>query len=71
MYLHLQYISFSFFICRILQSNPELKELCIELPLFTSESTDNTPLKMADLFQVPYLGSIPLDNNLMVSTTLC
>lgn len=45
----------------------------IETPLFTAQSKDpsmdtqNTPAAMASRFGIPYLGKIPMDNNLMLA----
>ena len=41
-------------------------ELNIEVPVFSSADGADNPMRMAERFGVPYLGSIPLDSNLVV-----
>jgi hypothetical protein len=57
---------------RIQSTCPELLDLVLQAPLFTPpqpspEDTNilNTPAAMAKLFNVPYLGKLPMDPNMM------
>ena len=55
----------------LLSKCPELLNLTLEVPLFTTgPQSDASPAKMAAQFNVPYLGRIPMDANLMVNNTV-
>jgi Flp pilus assembly CpaE family ATPase len=49
---------------------PELLDLSIDFPLFSplsgpADKRDSSPQQMATKFNVPYLGKIPMDINLL------
>ena len=46
---------------------PELLITSIKVPLFSIPNAENTPAGMAKKFGVPFLGSLPMDANLMKS----
>lgn len=48
---------------------PEVLDLCVTTPLFTPEGStiESNPQAMARKFNVPYLGKLPMDQNLMQS----
>mmetsp|Transcript_17425 Transcript_17425/g.17514 ORF Transcript_17425/g.17514 Transcript_17425/m.17514 type:complete len:375 (-) Transcript_17425:138-1262(-) len=50
---------------RIQESFPELFQLSVNMPLFTSSSSSNTPSHMACKCGVPYLGGLPMDPNML------
>ena len=48
---------------------PELLECTISAPLFATSDSDNNhgPQQMAQKFNVPYLGKLPMDPNMMIA----
>lgn len=54
---------------KIKNSCPELLDCLIKAPLFTPASgeVENTPSSMASKFNVPYLGRLPMDPNMMAA----
>jgi len=50
---------------RIKQVLPELLQLSLHLPLFTPLNASANPAAMAQKFNVPYLGRLPMDPNVM------
>lgn len=55
---------------RIRQTCPDLLHLFVKTNIFSpveSDPTAQTPRKMAERFSIPYLGSIPMDPNMLSS----
>jgi Mrp family chromosome partitioning ATPase len=54
---------------KIRSTCPELMDCLIKAPLFTpaTGAVENTPCSMASKFNVPYLGRLPMDPNMMAA----
>ena len=68
-FIHLHIFLLIFILHRLKQSCPDLMHLSIKSNIFapTEDAGGKTPEKMASDFAVPYLGSIPMDPNMLAA----